>query len=46
MALLSDTRMRLGRVVGLAVEDVHLDDETPYIILIPLPWRGLKKGTG
>jgi integrase len=42
VALLSDTGMRLGEAVGLAVEDVHLDDETPCINLIPHPWRRLK----
>ena len=42
VALLSDTGMRLGEAVGLAVEDVHLDDETPHINLIPHPWRRLK----
>jgi integrase len=41
VALLSDTGMRLGEAVGLAVEDVHLDDETPYINLTPHPWRRL-----
>ena len=39
---MSDTGMRLGEAVGLAVKDVHLDDETPYINLIPHPWRRLK----
>ena len=42
VALLSDTGMRLGEAVGLAAEDVHLDDETPYINLTPHPWRRLK----
>jgi integrase len=42
VALLSDTGMRLGEAVGLAVGDVHLDDETPYINLTPHPWRRLK----
>ena len=34
--------MRLGEAVGLALEDVHLDDETPYINLTPHPWKRLK----
>ena len=42
VALLSDTGMRLGEAVGLAAEDVYLDDETPYINLTPHPWRRLK----
>ena len=42
VALLSDTGMRLGEAVGLAAEDVHLDDETPYRNLTPHPWRRLK----
>ena len=42
VALLSDTGMRLGEAVGLSVEDVHLNDETPYINIIPHPWRRLK----
>ena len=42
VALLSDTGMRLGEAVGLSVEDVHLNDETPHINLIPHPWRRLK----
>jgi integrase len=42
VALLSDTGMRLGEAVGLSVEDVHLNDETPYINITPHPWRRLK----
>ena len=42
VALLSDTGMRLGEAVGLSVEDVHLNDETPHINLTPHPWRRLK----
>ena len=42
IALLSDTGMRLGEAVGLSVEDVHLNDETPHINITPHPWRRLK----
>ena len=42
VALLSDTGMRLGEAVGLSVEDVHLNDETPLINITPHPWRRLK----
>jgi len=42
VALLSDTGMRLGEAVGLAVKDINLDDEIPHINLIPHPWRRLK----
>ena len=42
VALLSDTGMRLGEAVGLAITDINLDDEIPHINLIPHPWRRLK----
>ena len=42
VALLSDTGMRLGEAVGLSVEDIRLDDETPSINITPHPWRRLK----
>ena len=42
LALLSDTGMRLGEAVGLSVDDVHLNDETPHINITPHPWRRLK----
>ena len=42
VALLSDTGMRLGEAVGLSVEDVHLNDQTPHINITPHPWRRLK----
>ena len=41
-ALLSDTVMRLGEAVGLLVDDIRLDDETPHINITPHPWRRLK----
>jgi len=40
--LLSDTGMRLGEAVGLAVKDINLDNEIPHLNLIPHPWRRLK----
>ena len=42
VALLSDTGMRLGEAVGLAITDINLDDGIPHINLIPHPWRRLK----
>ena len=42
VALLSDTGMRLGEAVGLSVDDIRLDDETPHINITPHPWRRLK----
>jgi integrase len=42
VALLSDTGMRLGEAVGLSVDDVHLNHETPHINITPHPWRRLK----
>ncbi len=41
-ALQSDTGARLAEVVGLALEDIHLDAETPYLDIRPHPWRTLK----
>ena len=42
VALLSDTGMRLGEAVGLAITDINLDGKIPHINLIPHPWRRLK----
>ncbi len=42
VALLSDTGMRLGEVVGLAKSDIILDADIPYINLLPHRWRRLK----
>ena len=42
VALLNDTGMRLGEAVGLSVEDIRLDDETPHVNITPHPWRRLK----
>ncbi len=42
IALLSDSGMRLSEALGLAKEDIKLDEPIPYIRLIPHPWRRLK----
>ena len=42
VALLSDTGMRLAEAAGLAVSDLHLDAETPFVRLSEHRWRRLK----
>ena len=42
LALLSDTGMRLGEGVGLLKSDINLNNEIPYVNVIPHPWRRLK----
>ena len=42
VALLSDTGMRLGEAVGLALTDLNLSDAIPHINITPHPWRRLK----
>jgi integrase len=42
VALLSDTGMRLGEAVGLAVTDLNLSNNMPHINITPHPWRRLK----
>ena len=42
LALLSDTGMRLGEAVGLALTDLKLSDEIPHINITPHSWRRLK----
>ena len=42
VALLSDSGMRLAEAAGLAIEDIHLKCETPFIQLKKHPWRSLK----
>ena len=42
VALLSDSGMRLAEAAGLAIEDIHLNCETPFIQLKKHPWRSLK----
>jgi len=36
------TGTRIAEISGLAVTDVNLDGETPYIHIQPQPWRSLK----
>ena len=42
VALLSDTGMRLAEAAGLAVSDLHLDSEIPFVRLSEHRWRRLK----
>ncbi len=42
ISLLSDSGMRLSEALGLAKEDIKLDEPIPYIRLIAHPWRRLK----
>ncbi len=42
IALMIDTGMRLGEVVGLKVEDIILDAQNPYVVVKPNDARSLK----
>ena len=42
VAILSDSRMRLGEAVGLLKSDIKLDANIPHISLKPHQWRTLK----
>ena len=42
IALISDTGMRLAEAAGLHIDDLHLDEEIPYVEIKPHPWRSLK----
>ena len=42
VALISDTGMRLAEAAGLHIDDLHLDEEVPYVDIRPHPWRTLK----
>ena len=42
IALISDTGMRLAEAAGLHVDDLHLDEEIPFVDIKPHPWRSLK----
>ena len=42
IALISDTGMRLAEAAGLHIDDLHLEEEIPYINVQPHPWRSLK----
>ena len=42
IALISDTGIRLAEAAGLHIDDLHLDEEIPYVDIKPHPWRSLK----
>lgn len=42
LALQADLGCRIGEAVGLALHDLHLDAEIPYVTFKPHPWRRLK----
>ena len=42
VALLSDTGMRLAEAAGLAISDLHLYVEIPFVRLSEHHWRRLK----
>ena len=42
IALISDTGMMLAEAAGLHIDDLHLDEEIPYVDIKPHPWRSLK----
>jgi len=42
IALISDSGMRLAEATGLVASDIHLDDNIPYVDLVPHRWRPLK----
>ena len=42
VAMLSDTGMRLAEAAGLAISDLHLDAEIPFVRLSEHRWRRLK----
>ena len=42
VALLSDTGIRLGEAVGLALTDLNLSDDIPHINITPHTRRRLK----
>ena len=42
IALISDSGMRLAEATGLVASDIHLDDDIPYVDLVPHRWRPLK----
>ena len=42
VGLISDTGMRLAEAAGLHIDDLHLNEEVPYVDIRPHPWRSLK----
>ena len=45
MALQMGTGATIGEIVGLGLDDVHLETNIPYIDIRPRPWRSLKNDT-
>jgi integrase len=41
-AMIADTGARLAEIVGLSLEDIVLNHETPHIVIRRHPWRSLK----
>ncbi|MDF3889270.1 tyrosine-type recombinase/integrase [Cupriavidus basilensis] len=42
LSLVAATGARISEIAGLAVSDIHLKAEVPYIDIQPHPWRSLK----
>ncbi|CAG9168959.1 DUF6538 domain-containing protein [Cupriavidus pampae] len=42
LTLVAETGARLAEIVGLGVEDCHIDVPVPFIHIRPHPWRSLK----
>ena len=42
VALISDTGIRLAEAAGLHIDDLHLEEGVPYVVIKPHPWRPLK----
>lgn len=42
LGLQADLGCRLGEVVGLAIDDIHINEPVPYVSIKPHPWRSLK----
>jgi len=42
IALISDTGLRLAEAAGLAIDDLNLEGDYPYVTVRPHPWRRLK----
>lgn len=46
LAILAGTGARLAEVVGLPLDDIHLDTEFPHVVLQVHPWRDIKGANG
>jgi integrase len=42
LAMIADTGARLAEIAGLSLEDIHLNDPIPHIVIKVHPWRSLK----